>query len=67
MLSRYYNSVLTMLCDYLEFLPAYSIIELFIFRLNFGRVYGRYLVPSLSYFQLTIQRLMVGLRDETEL
>ena len=67
MLSRYHNSSLTMLCDFSEFLPMYSMIEIFISQLCFGRVYGRYLVLRLSSFQLTIHRLMVRLRDKTEL
>ena len=37
----------------------YSITEVFVSLLSFGRVYGRYLVPSLSYFQFNIHRLMV--------
>ena len=66
-LSRYHNSSLTILCDFLEFLPVYSMTEIFVSQLSFGRVYGRYLVPRLSYLQLTIHRLMVRLRDKTEL
>ena len=56
MLSRYYNSSLTMLCDFLEFLPVYSIIEMFVLQLSFSRAYGRYLVPRLSSLQLTISK-----------
>ena len=56
-LSRYHNYSLTMLCNYLEFLLVYSMTEMFISRLSFGRVYGRYLVSRLSYLQLTIYRL----------
>ena len=66
MLSRCHNSSLTILCNCLEFLPVYSMTEIFISQLSFGRVYGRYLVPRLSYLQLTIHRLMVRLRDKTE-
>ena len=66
-LSRYSNSSLTILCDFLEFLPVYSMTDIFISQLGFGRVYGRYLVPRLSSFQLTIHRLMVRLRDKIEL
>ena len=58
-LNRYHNSSLTILCNYLEFLLVYSITEMFMSVLSFGRVYGRYLVPGLSYLQLTIHRLMV--------
>ena len=65
-LSKYYKSSLTM-CNYLEVLPVYSMKEVFISQLSFGRVYGRYLVPSLAYLQLTVQRLMVILRNKTEL
>ena len=42
-------------------------IEMFVLQLSFGRVYGRYLVPRLSYLQLTIHRQIVRLRDKTEL
>ena len=66
-LNRYPNSSLTILCDFSEFLLVYSMIEMFISQLSFGRVYGRYLVPWLSSLQLTIHRLMVRLRDKTEL
>ena len=66
-LSRYHNFSLTMLCNYSEFLLVYSMTEMFISQLSFGRVYSRYLVPWLSYFQLTIHRLVVRLRDKTEL
>ena len=66
-LSRYHKSSLTILCDFLEFQLVYSMTEMLILQLSFGRVYGRYLVPRLSYFQLTIHRLMVRLRDKTEL
>ena len=64
-LSRYHNSSLTMLCGFLEFLPVYSMIEIFMSQLSFGRVYGRYLVPR-SYLQLTIHKLMVRLRSKTK-
>ena len=67
MLNRYYNYSLTMLCNYSKFLPVYSMIEIFISQLSCGRVYGRYLVPQLSYLQLTIHRPMVRLRDKIEL
>ena len=43
-LSRYGNSSLTILCDYLRFLPAYSMTEMFVSLLSFGIVYDRYLV-----------------------
>ena len=66
-LSRYHKSSLTILCDFLEFLLVYSMIEMFILQLSFGRVYGRYLVSRLSSLQLTIHRLMARLRDKTEL
>ena len=66
MLSRYHNSFSTMLCNYLVYLPVYSKIKMFISLLNFGRVYGRYLVPRLSYFQLTIHRIMLRLTGKTE-
>ena len=66
-LSRYPNSLLTILCDFSEFLLMYSMTEMFISQLSFGRVYGRYLIPRLSSLQLTIHRLMVRLRDKTEL
>ena len=56
-----------MLSDYLEFLLAYSIKEISISQLSFGRVYNRYLIPRLSYLHLTIHRLVVRLRDKTEL
>ena len=36
--------------------------QMFVSQLSFGRVYSRYLVPRLSYLQLTIYRLMVRLR-----
>ena len=45
----------------------YSMTEMFVSQLSFGRVYGRYLVPRLSYLQLTIHRLMVRLKDKAEL
>ena len=67
MLNWYDNSSLTTLCDYLEFLLVFFIAEMFISQLGFGRVYGRYLVARLSRLQLTIHRLMVGLRDKIEL
>ena len=67
MLNRYHNSSLTILCNYLEFLPVYSMTEKLISQLSFGRVYDRYLVPRLSYLQLTIHRLMGRLRDKTKL
>ena len=54
-------------CNFLEFLLMYSMTEMFVLQLSFGRVYGRYLVPRLSSLQLTIHRLMVRLRDKTEL
>ena len=47
-LSRYPNYSLTMLCNFLEFVLVYSMTEIFISQLSFGRVYGRYLVPRLS-------------------
>ena len=65
MLSRYHNSSLIILCDYLEFLLAYSMTKIFVSQLSFGRIYGRYLVDRFSYPQLTIHRLMVRLRDKT--
>ena len=40
-LSRYHNSFFTMLYDFSEFKPAYSMTEMFISQLSFGRVYGR--------------------------
>ena len=45
----------------------YSMTKMFVYLLSFGRVYGRYLIPRLSCFQLTIHRLMVRLKDKTEL
>ena len=66
-LSMYHNSSLTILCNFLEFLTIYSMIEIFVTQLSFGRVYSRHLVPRLSFLQLTIHRLMVRLRDKTEL
>ena len=66
-LNRYYNSSLIILCNYSEFLPVYSMAEMFVSQLRSGRVYGRYLVPRLSYLQFTIHRLMVRPRDKTEL
>ena len=66
-LSRYNNSFLTMLCDFSEFLLVYSMTEMFVLQLSFGRVYGRSLVPRLSSLQLTIHRLIVRLRYKTEL
>ena len=66
-LSRYHNSSLTILCNYLEFLPMNSMTEMFVSQLGFSKVYGRYLVPRLSYLQLTIYRMMVRLRDKTKL
>ena len=66
-LNRYHNSSLTILYDHSEFLPVYSIIEMFVSQLSFGRVNGRYLVPRLSYLQPTIHRLMVRPRDNTKL
>ena len=65
--SRYHNSSLTILCYFSEFLLVYSLTEIFISQLSFGRIYGRYLVPRLSSLQLTIHRLMVRLRGKTEL
>ena len=67
MLNRFHNSPLTILCNYLEFVPVYSMIEIFVSQHSLSRVYGTYLVPRLSYLQLTIHRLMVRLRDKTEL
>ena len=67
MLSRYHYSSLTILCDFSEFLPVYSMTEVFVSQHSFGRVYGRYLVCRLFYLQLAIYRLMVRLRDKTEL
>ena len=64
-LSRYHNSSLIILCGYLEFLQVYSMTEIIISLLRFGRVYGRYVVPRLFYLQLTIHRLMVRLKDKT--
>ena len=61
-LNRYYNSSLAILCDYSEFLAVYSITEIFVSQLSF-----RYLVPGLLYLHLTIHRLMIRLRDKTEL
>ena len=66
-ISRYHNSSFTMLCDYSEFLQVYFMTEMFVSQLSFSRVYSRYLVPRLSYLQLTIHRLIVRLRDKTEL
>ena len=66
-LSRYHNSSLTMFCDFSEFLLVYSMTEMFVSQLSFGRVYGKYLVPRLFSLQLTIHRLMFRLRDKTEL
>ena len=66
-LSRYHNSSLPVLCNHSEFLLVYSMTEIFISQLGFGRVHGRYLVRRLSYFQLTIYRLIVRLRDKMEL
>ena len=65
-LSRYHNSSLTMLCNFLEFLLVYFMTGMFVLQLSFRRVYGKYLVPRLSSLQLTIHRLMVRLRDKTE-
>ena len=62
-LSKYHNSSLTILCNYSEFLLIYSMTEILASQLSFGRVYGRYLVPRLSYLQPTIHRLMVRMRD----
>ena len=67
MLSRYYNSSLTILCDYSDFLPVYSLMEIFVAQLSFSRVNGGYLVPRLYYLELSIQRLMVRQRDKIEL
>ena len=67
MLSRYHKSSMTMLCDFSEFLLVYSMTELFVLQISFGRVYGRCLVTRLSFLQLTIHRLMVRLRDKIEL
>ena len=47
-LNRYPSSFLTILCDFSEFLLMYSMTEIFISQLSFGRVYGRCLVPRLS-------------------
>ena len=66
-LSRYHNSSLSILWDYLEFLPVYSMTEIFVSQFNFGRVYCRYLVPRLFYSQFTIHRVIVKLRDIIEL
>ena len=44
-LNRYHNYSLTILCDYSEFISVYSMIEMFILQLSFGRFYGRYLIP----------------------
>ena len=65
MLSRYHKLFLTMLCNYLEYLPVYSTI--FVSLLSFNRVYSRYLVPKLSFIQFTIHRLMVRLKGKIEL
>ena len=65
--SRCNNSSLAMLCNYSEFLPVSSMIEMFVLQLGFGSFYGKYLEPRLSYLQLTIRRLMVRLRYKTEL
>ena len=43
-LSRYHNSSLTMLCYFSEFLLVYSMTEMLVLQLSFGRVYGKYLV-----------------------
>ena len=51
MLSRYHSSFLDILYDYLVYLPVYSITEIFVSLLSFGRDYGRYLVPRLSYLK----------------
>ena len=48
-LFRYYNSSLNMFYYYWELLPIYSMIKMLILQLNFGRVYGRYLVARLFY------------------
>ena len=65
LLSRYYNSFLTVLCNYSVYLPVYSMTEILVLLYSFGRVYGRSIVPTLSYLQLTIHRLMVELKDKT--
>ena len=41
LLSSYNISSLNMLCEFLKFLLVYSITEMFISQLSFGRVYGR--------------------------
>ena len=51
-LSRYYNSSLTILYDYLELLPVYSITKMVISQLSFGRVFARYLVSRFLIFSL---------------
>ena len=66
-LNRYHNSSLAILCDFSEFLLVYSMMEIFISQLSFGRIYGRYLVPRLSSLELTIHRMMLRLRNKTEL
>ena len=66
-LSRYPNSSSIILCDFSEFLLVYFMTDMFVSQLCFGRVYGGYLVPRLSFLQLTIYRLMVRLRDKIEL
>ena len=48
MLSGCHNSSLTILCDYSEFLPVYSMTEIFVSLLSFGSVCGRYLALRLS-------------------
>ena len=67
MLIRYHNSFLTIFCNYLEYLPVYSMIKIFVSLLSLSKVYSRYLVPSLSCFQLTIHRMMDRLKSKTKL
>ena len=65
MLSRYHYSSLTIFCNYLQFLPIYSTIEMLVLLFSFGRLFDGYLVPRLSYFQLTIHRPMVRLTGKS--
>ena len=48
-LSIQHYSFFGYVCDYLGYLPIYSIIEILVSLHSPGRVYGRYLVPSVSY------------------
>ena len=67
MLSRYYNSFLIIFYDYLVYLPVYFVTLIFASLLSFGKLYGRSLVPRLSYPQHTIHRLMLRLKGRAEL